>query len=133
MSGGNHTTAHTMLIARARLALGREPDLVLWLNRSEHVERWDSTRGGAAHSQSGLPKGSADLVGVLRMNLHLGIRPVQIGRWISLEGKTGRGEPNDDQRKHIELVRSLGGFAAVFHTPEEAVAAIARARRGESS
>lgn len=123
MSGGNHTTAHSDAVSRIRLALGKEPDLVLWMNRPEHVERWNPTSGGAAHSTSGLPKGSADLVGILG----------PFGRWISLEVKTGRGRLRPEQEAHLELVRKRGGFAAVVHTPEDAVAAIARARRGESS
>lgn len=121
--GGNNTTAHSDLVASIRLCLGREPDLVLWLNRPEHVERWNPSAGGAMHSTSGLPRGSADLVGILSPS----------GRWISLEVKTGRGELRPDQQLHLELVRKRGGFAAVVRSEDEAVAAINRARTGASS
>lgn len=133
MSGGNHTAAHSRLVAEIRLGLGREADLVLWLNRPEHVERYDSVRGGALHSESGLPRGTADLVGILTVTVGLGARLVHFGRWVELEVKTGKGQLRPDQILHQDLVRRRGGFSSVVRSVDEAVAAIRRARAGDVS
>jgi hypothetical protein len=106
----------THLQQAIRLALGREPDLVLWRNSG----------GVATHEQSGttqrfgLCRGAADLVGV-------GPR----GKFFALEVKTTRGRLSTEQSMFLDLVRGRGGFAAVVRSVEDARAALDRARRGE--
>lgn len=70
----------------------------------------------------GLGKGSADLVGVLSPH----------GRAIALELKSGKATLSDEQKRWRKVFMRFGGFYAVAHTPEEAIAAIDRACRGES-
>jgi hypothetical protein len=101
-----------------RLALGRIPDLVMWRNNVVGVETYDHVHGGARHHHAGLPKGSADLIGVLA------------GRFIALEVKTPTGRTTPEQDRWLELVRAKGGFAAVVRSAADALDAIARARKG---
>jgi hypothetical protein len=75
--------------------------------------------------RAGLGDGSADLVGIVR--LHTGI-----GRAFVLEVKRAGEKPKPDQARWLGVVRSLGGFAAVVHSVEEALAAVERCRAGES-
>jgi hypothetical protein len=96
-----------------RLALADEPGLALWRNNC----------GVALHADGrrvvyGLAPGSADLVGVLN------------GRFVALEVKTAAGRVRPEQRQWLELVRRVGGFAAVVRGVDDARAAVARARAG---
>lgn len=127
----NQSAAHHKLVADTRKALGREPDLTLYLNSKG---RWDA---GAFKSNPGLGTGTYDLVGMLTVEVavydHDDTRPQPIARFIALEAKTGKATESKEQVLFGELVRRRGGFAAVFHSVKEAVACIERARRGESA
>lgn len=112
----NNTREHSELVHATRLALGREPDLALFLNSKIEV-----TPEGI-RAKPGLGKGSSDLVGILGPH----------GRWFVLEAKTGRGVAIARQEQFMALVRKKGGFAAVFHTVDEAKDALERARQGLS-
>jgi hypothetical protein len=124
-----------LLLAETRRELGRERDLVLWLNaKGQKV-------GDQFRVLPGLTRGSCDLLGMLAMpvrDFDTSV-PFLCARFIALEAKTGtargvrKGKSDDDQKLFMELVRSKGGFAAYFSTVEEARACIERARRGESS
>ncbi len=70
----------------------------------------------------GLAVGSADLIGVLAPS----------GRFLSLEVKTAKGRTTPEQDTWAEMVRRFGGFACVVRSAEEALAAVERARKGES-
>lgn len=97
-----------------RLALGSEPDLVLWRNSTGAGEvegRWQSW---------GLCKGGADLVGMLGPH----------ARWFCLETKSKRGRHEDDQKLFAALVRRHGGFYALARSVADARAALERARAG---
>ena len=97
-----------------RLALSDVPDLVIWRNNTGVATH----RG--QHVRYGLAPGSADLIGVLA------------GRFVALEVKTATGRVAVEQTQWLALVRRYGGFAAVVRSPEDALAAIARARTGAS-
>lgn len=103
--------------AAIRLQLGRLPDLTLWRNQ---VGR---TQHGTQHVTYGLCRGSSDLIGIL----------APTGRIIALEIKTPKGRTSPEQDLFLELIRNKGGFAAVVRSPEEALEAIERARRGLNS
>jgi len=119
----DNSAAHRLLVQETRKALGREPDLTLWLNAKG---RWDA---GEFKATPGLGKGSADIIGILCMGDALG--PGQdCGRFVALEAKTGTGRVSPEQKLFIELVRKRGGFAATFSTVDEARACIERARQG---
>lgn len=106
-------------------ALGSLTDLVLWPFRPTPPP--DSLTGRVTHC---CPTGFADFAGILKMPA---IPYYEIGRWVSLEFKRERGgHLSEVQAMHRDLVRKMGGFAVSdLRSPEEALAAIERARRGE--
>jgi len=126
----DNSAAHRLLVQETRKALGREPDLTLWLNSKG---RWDA---GEFKSTPGLGKGSADIIGCLTVRAAVwdvtrnDNRTTDVGRFIALEAKTGSGRVSPEQKLFIELVRKRGGFAATFSTVDEARACIERARQG---
>ena len=89
-----------------RLALGKDPRVVLWRN---NVGFASDTR-----VRYGLAPGSADLVGLSNT-----------GRFIAIEVKTpgGRGL-SDEQRMWLDLVRRMGGVAGVARSVDEALALV---------
>lgn len=99
-----------------RIALGNEPDLVLWRN-SAGVATHDST---GRSQRFGLCVGASDLIGV-----------GPFGRLFALEVKSATGRLSDAQQRFLALVRSKGGFACVVRSVEESRAALIRARHGE--
>lgn len=126
----NNSAAHTALVQQIRLALGREPDLILW-----------PMQPGGFQDLSGRPmrcgpNGMADLCGILACDVALWTMPVQgrllrLGRWFCLEVKTGRGVQSEAQRLWGDLVRRMGGCYVVVRSVDDAVAALKRARAGE--
>jgi hypothetical protein len=84
----------------------------------------------------GLGVGSADLVGIITCPTYMTLDPFTdarpIGRAFALEVKRPGEEPTADQVKWMLAVRTLGGFACVVHSIEEACHAVDRCRRGES-
>lgn len=101
-----------------RAALGREPDLVLWrLSQGGAVSRAGQTyRAGLSVN------GASDLLGIL----------APTGRLVALEVKAARGRVSPDQQMFLDLVRRMGGFAAVVRSVDDARSAISRARTGDS-
>ena len=120
-AGGQRVTTEADILRAVRLALGAEPDLVLWrLAQCSVSVDGRQVRGG-------LVPGAADLVGIL----------APAGRWFALEIKC-RGRLSASQRQWLALVRSMGGFACCIRERVPATAtraarkALARARAGES-
>lgn len=99
-----------------RNALGKCDDLALWRN---NVGELLDSRGRAV--TFGLAIGSADLIGIL----------APTGRFFALEVKVPGRKAKPHQETWLSLVRSLGGFAAVVTSVEEAQAALLRAKNGE--
>jgi hypothetical protein len=110
----NHNRAHSELVHATRLALGREPDFTLWCNSKVMVVN------GEPHAAPGLTTGASDLLGIL----------APLGRIVALEAKTGKAVATPEQERFMALVRKRGGFAAVFHSVDEAKEALIRARQG---
>lgn len=102
----------SQLQQQIRLALGREPDLVIWRNSVGVAE----TNG--RKQRFGLCKGSADLIG---------IGPG--GRFFALEIKTLTGRIRPEQQLFVDLVNRRGGFAAIVRSVDEAWQALTAARR----
>ena len=107
----------TQIQNQIRLATGQLDDFVVWRNESGVAEHH------GRYVRYGLQKGSADLIGILTPS----------GRFVALEVKTPKGRLRQEQKLFLELVRKMGGFACVVTSPEEALAAIQRARNGEST
>lgn len=119
------------ILASIRLALGLEPDLVLWRNAVTRLDVWNPSAGGSTMVHGGLPVGSADLVGILSMPIESMERA--LGVFFALEVKRPGQKARPEQDAWLALVRKRGGFAAVVHSVEEAKSALGRARRGEQS
>lgn len=118
-----------------RVALGSEDDLVLWRNSTGQTEEWNPSDGSSRALRYGLAVGSADLVGILRTEIPRSMHsdfPRYIGRFFALEVKTPTGRVRPEQTTWLDLVRRMCGFAAVVRSVDEAKAALARARNGES-
>lgn len=100
-----------------RLAVGGLSDVRLWRN---NVGAHKDARGILV--RYGLSVGSSDLIGILAPS----------GRLLSLEVKTAKGRTTEEQETWLGIVRRFGGFACVVRSADEALAAIERARKGES-
>ncbi len=98
-------------------ALGSEADLTIFRNSVGQV-----TAQSGATLKYGLGTHSSDLVGILGPT----------GRWFCLEVKRPGLKARAGQSRWLEHIREKGGFAAVVHSADEALAALARARKGES-
>jgi hypothetical protein len=87
----------------------------------------------------GLGIGSADIVGIVTRQLFtLEAGPgaadavmCQVGQVFALEVKRPGQRPSSDQLRWLGQVISLGGFACVVHSIEEALDAVERCRTGE--
>lgn len=110
----------SVLQAEIRLALGRDPTLVLWRNSTGTAAHLNPRTNRTTTVRYGLAVGSADLVGIL----------APAGRFVALEVKTANGRVSPEQTTWLALVRSRGGFAAVVRSVDDAIAAIERARAG---
>lgn len=97
-----------------RLAIGQLPDVVVWRN---NVGSAVFQHGRVAY---GLCRGSSDIIGILKPS----------GRFLAFEVKTVRGVASEEQRLFLELVRSMGGFAAIVRSRDDATKAVERARAG---
>ena len=114
------------VLSSIRLALGLEPDLVLWRNAVGQADVAD--RAGARRLVYGLAVGSADLVGILAVRD--GATGAAVGRFVAIEVKRPGEKARPEQAQWLALVRRMGGFACVVVSVEEARAAIDRARGG---
>lgn len=113
--------SESVIQAKIRLALGAVPDLTLWRNNVGVGTFWMPS-GKTQRVQYGLCVGSSDLIGILKPT----------GRFVAFEIKTDTGRATKEQQTFLAHVRSMGGFAAVVRSPEEALAALERARTGAS-
>jgi hypothetical protein len=96
-----------------RLAVGRDPDLVLWRNQVGVA-----TYISGETRRHGLCPGSCDLIGILAPH----------GRFIALEIKTATGKISPEQERFINLVNRKGGYAKVVRSVDEALTAIQEAK-----
>lgn len=115
---------------RIRLALGREPDCVVWRNNvgvatffAENIQR----------VEYGLCEGSSDLIGLATVTITPEMVGQKIGRFVALEVKKVGGSTQkaraEKQRLFRELVLNMGGHAAVVRGELEAKAALENARK----
>ena len=107
----------TIIQNKIRLAIGSDPNVVLWrLNQ------------GKFEGADGIPRfygivpGASDLLGI-----------VQGGRWTALEVKTAQGRLSEDQALFLRLVNRRGGYAAVVRSVDQAVEHVAAAARGDTA
>lgn len=99
--------SETTIQNKIRLALGSRPDVRLFRN---HVGVVKDERG-RVHS-FGLRKGSADLIGWVRIN--------NIAVFLSIEIKTATGRVRPEQQQWMDNINKSGGIAFVARNEEEA-------------
>lgn len=114
-----------------RERLGSQRDLVLWRNAQVHAEVWDENTANVRHVKGGLGEGSADLVGILTVRIDASR---VLGRFFALEVKSVGARTAAARKESQEMwaanIRRRGGFVATVESPEEALAALERARSG---
>ena len=108
-------TTEATILAEIRLLLGTDPRCVLWRN-STGVAGIDGRK-----MRFGLVRGGSDLIGIVRGT----------GRFFALEVKTATGRIQIEQAQFIDLVRGMGGYAAVVRSVDDAMAALDAADRGD--
>jgi hypothetical protein len=128
------------------VALNRIPGVRMARNNSlgkaismrfyQHLRATGAPHPDAYPMTIGLGVGSADLVGVvacdaMRWNTGAVVKHWRVGRVCCLEVKWPGSKPAEDQRVWMRTIRSLGGFASVVHSVEEAVQAVSRCRSGD--
>lgn len=146
----------SVILAAIRKRLERETDLVLW-RLSYGITDDDDNDTPRKRYRAGLSvRGGSDLIGILKVKKagyphdHESIILLRdVGRFLALECKTpahlGRirsaiarnaiaklSKTDQHQIMFLGVVRSMGGFGAFVDSEESAVAALDRARRGES-
>ena len=139
----------TILSDAIRDALARVPGLLMFRNSV------GTFRARGFVVRAGLPKGSADMVGVLMIEAVLRSTyvadPVKLGRFVAIEIKNPGEEPRPlevleamhrkkplegkalhelEQQRWMQAIRDLGGFASFESSVPGALAAIERARTG---
>lgn len=101
-------------------AIGSEPDLLL-LRNSVGEAVYYTGEGQQYHVPYGLGVGSPDLVGILRVGLHL-------AAWFCLEVKTDDGVVSDEQEKCHRVWRRFGALVYVVRSVDDARRALTTAR-----
>lgn len=101
-----------------RLALGAVDGCAFWRNNVGQASF------GTARVRYGLCVGSADLIGVV-------VTDYGVGRFCALETKSENGRLSTEQKMFLQLVRELGGFAAVVRSVDDAIEAVERCKRGD--
>lgn len=124
------------ILRAAHLRLGQRDDMVIWRNTTGAgivVEKrqltdilamipnampahWKLAQllANARYVRHGLCPGSSDLIGLRKPD----------GLFVALEAKAPHGRVAPEQERFISLVRSMGGIAGVFRSPEEAEALV---------
>lgn len=68
---------------------------------------------------SGLYKGSSDLVGWRPLTITADMVGQQVAQFVSIEAKEGSGRLSDAQRRWLETVERQGGFAVVARSVDD--------------
>lgn len=112
------------LLAEIRLALGRDPRVVLWRN-NVGTARHEGTDRPVRY---GLCVGSSDLIGIVAVPTMTD----PLGRFLALEVKTATGRVAPEQWQFLELVNRRGGYACIVRSVEDALAAVDAAANGDA-
>jgi hypothetical protein len=103
--------------------------------RVERNNKWSGfvvrDDGSRAFVEAGLPDGSADLIGTVKVLVTLCGREVHIARAFYLEIKRPGEKQLPSQLEWMGKAHYMTAFYAVVHSVDEALAAVERCRRGE--
>lgn len=114
----------TQLLAEIRLALGRDPRVVLWRNNVGTAKHEGTDRP----VKYGLCVGSSDLIGIVAVPTMTD----PLGRFFALEVKLPTGRVTAEQWQFLELVNRRGGYACIVRSVEDALAAVDAAANGDA-
>lgn len=144
---GRRSELETEIQRRIQVEIGSEPDLLLMRNSVGEAKHADEETGKVWQFPYGLGVGSPDLVGLLRRKLRYRAdgwpvvtrqsddtvfslsNPVITSTWFCLEVKCPGETPTDEQKKCHAVWRKFGAFIDVVTSPQEARAALERARK----
>jgi len=102
------------------------------VERNNKWEGWVVEDNGSRHYVvAGLPDGSADLIGRVKVLVTLRGRELYIARAFYLEIKRPGEKQLPSQLEWMEKAHYMTAFYAVVHSVDEALAAVERCRRGE--
>lgn len=125
-------TPEAVIQSEIRLAIGRDPDVVLWRNSAGTAEHFDAKSGRVRKQTFGLTIGASDLIGLVRVPVIVvgrAERPA-VARFLALEVKRPGKNPTEEQELFLALVNEKGGVAAVVRSAGEALEVIAKAKAG---
>jgi hypothetical protein len=116
----------------SRLALGTQPGCVFYRNNVGQAE-FVSPKGQVSRVKYGLCEGSSDLIGLVSIVITPEMVGKTIGRFTAFEykqpGASTEKRRAELQRLFRDLVNRMGGYAEVLTDPQQALPALARARR----
>lgn len=116
----------------ARLALGTQPGCAFYRNNVGQAE-FVSPQGAISRVKYGLCEGSSDLIGIVSVAITPEMVGKVIGRFAAFEfkkpGSSTEKRRAEMQRMFRELVSRYGGYSEVLTDPQQALPALARARR----
>ena len=69
----------------------------------------------------GLCNGSSDLIGIQKVIISPDMVGQEIGRFVSIECKSAKGRPSEEQKRWIEMINRFGGKAFIARSAEEAI------------
>lgn len=115
-----------------RLALGTQPGCVFYRNNVGQAE-FVSPQGQVSRVKYGLTEGSSDLIGFVSVAVTPEMVGKVIARFTALELKKPGASTEKSRREKQEMFRNLvnrmGGYAELLNDPQQALPALARARR----
>jgi len=115
-----------------RLALGTQSGCVFFRN-NVGMATFVSPAGKVSNVRYGLSEGSSDLIGLVAVSITQAMVGQVIGRFCALELKAPGSHTAKDRAEKQEMFRNLvnrmGGYAEVLNDPQQALPALARARR----
>jgi len=116
----------------ARLALGTDPACAFFRNNVGQAQ-FVSPEGKISNVKYGLCEGSSDLIGLVSVVITPEMVGKTIGRFGAFEfkqpGASTEKRRAELQRMFRDLVNRYGGYAEVLNDPQQALPALARARR----
>jgi len=115
-----------------RLALGTQPGCVFYRNNVGQAE-FVSPQGAISNVKYGLCEGSSDLIGLVSIAITPEMVGKTIARFTAIELKKV-GASTEKKRAALQqmfrdLVNRMGGYSEVITDPQQALPALARARR----
>lgn len=101
-----------------------------WAGDATRLPNGDVLLRNARPFSTGLPPGFADTFGLVAVTITPDMVGHVFGRFIAGEVKTATGRVSPKQAAFLRAVNDNGGAAAVWRSPDDALATLARAKGG---